>query len=152
MKTCACSVKVLRYNVHHYFHQRRHVNKDPGYKRRLAWPHFRKKISVTTRKGNHDALLVSVFLWFLKLCQLEVARSTIELHFGGEWEREAFQRWFSAVRQLLSPSGEVKVSNNTSTPCRREVLLLTLLGFFAGSPAGRSFQRSNNIMVSFSPP
>ena len=41
-------------------------------------------------------------------------RSTIELHFSDEEEREAFQHRFGAVRQLLSPPGAAaKVGNTT---------------------------------------
>jgi len=38
-------------------------------------------------------------------------RYTLELHFSGEEEREAFSRRLSAVRQLLSPPGVARVDN-----------------------------------------
>ena len=39
-------------------------------------------------------------------------RYTLELHFSGEEERDAFsKRLMSAVRQLLSPTGAARVDN-----------------------------------------
>lgn len=38
-------------------------------------------------------------------------RYTLELHFSGEEERDAFSKRLSAVRQLLSPTGAARVDN-----------------------------------------
>ena len=38
-------------------------------------------------------------------------RYTLEFHFSGEEERDAFSKRLSAVRQLLSPTGAARVDN-----------------------------------------
>lgn len=72
-------------------------------------------------------------------------RYTLELHFSGEEEREAFSKRLSAVRQLLSP-GTARVDNTALMSALFDAVEETSSSQPTGTSSScTSFQRNSGI-------